>query len=70
MIQKSAAFQAAEHGCGQSDVIFSRRVNALPPEERAALGYPSEGLPEPALADGECPLTGVEVDHCPCGRHA
>jgi hypothetical protein len=73
----------AENGCGQSDVLYESRVQgayasilaAAPEAHRieteAALrarGFDPNFEPYVPGA-GECGLTGIEIDHCPCGRH-
>lgn len=69
--------------CGSSDVLYESTVQAsyasilakAPAEEREATeaalkarGFDPQFVPYEA-ADGECDLTGIDVDHCPCGRH-
>lgn len=69
--------------CGSSDVLYESTVQAsyasilakAPAEEREATeatlkerGFDPQFVPYEA-AEGECDLTGIEVDHCPCGRH-
>jgi hypothetical protein len=78
-----AAEAEAQRGCGQSYELYEARVQAAyasilasaPPELReeteTALrlrGFDPDFEPYQA-ADGECDLTGIDVDHCPCGRH-
>ena len=73
----------AARGCGQSDVLYEQRVQAAyadllsqaPSAVREvwrqrleARGYASDFEAYEA-APGECPLTGIETDCCPCGRH-
>jgi hypothetical protein len=73
----------AARGCGQSDVLYEARVQAAfasildraPEAERveteAALrkrGFDPDFAPYQA-GEGECSLTGIDVDCCPCGRH-
>ena len=73
----------AAHGCGQSDVLYEARVqdsyqsilNQAPQEDceetKKALvsrGFDTEFTPYEA-GSGECSLTGIEEDCCPCGRH-
>jgi len=78
-----AAEADASRRCGCSDVLYDSLVQAsyasileqAPAEEREATeaalkerGFDPEFVPYEA-ADGECDLTGIDVDHCPCGRH-
>jgi hypothetical protein len=71
-------------GCGGSDVLFEQRMhNALagvlaqaPEGEREAVEaelieeYEFEPNFEPfEAAPGECSLTGITVNCCPCGHH-
>lgn len=79
---KAAELQAAG-GCGQSDVLYETRVQALyrsilskaPDEDRieteAALrarGFNPDFIPyEPS--ENDCSLTGITIKWCPCGRH-
>jgi hypothetical protein len=73
----------AARGCGQSDVLYESRVQAAyaqilaqaPDTERIATeaalkarGYELDFTPYKAKA-GECSLTGIDEDCCPCGRH-
>ncbi len=70
-------------GCGLSDVLyeanrqhlFAAILEASPLEERVktaaaleAAGYDPEYKPFQPLP-GECSLTGIDTDCCPCGRH-
>lgn len=70
-------------GCGLSDVLYETRVQdgyasilaQAPESERAATeaalrarGYDPDFTPYQA-GDGECSLTGIYVDCCPCGQH-
>lgn len=73
----------AENGCGLSEVLYDARVQSAYANilgramdaEHAEIevvlrkrGY----NPESALyqaAEGECRLTGLDEDCCPCGRH-
>jgi hypothetical protein len=70
-------------GCGQSDVLFDMRVQAAyasildraPETERAETeaalrkrGFDPDFVPYQA-EEGECCLTGIDVDCCPCGGH-
>jgi hypothetical protein len=79
---RAAAAEAAR-GCGQSDVLFEARLQAAyaaileqaPDEDRpvveAALlesGF-DPGFEPYVAGPGECGLTGIEVDCCPCGQH-
>jgi hypothetical protein len=77
------AEQEAARGCGQSDVLYEARVQGAyqsildrtPHEMREevettlrARGFDPDF--EPYEADeGECPLTGIDENCCPCGRH-
>jgi hypothetical protein len=78
-----AAEAEAAHGCGLSDVLYEARVQAAyeailekaPATERAATeialrkrGYDPDFVPYQA-GEGECSLTGIDEDCCPCGRH-
>jgi hypothetical protein len=73
----------AANGCGQSDVLYEMRVQSAyaailagaPEQHRneteAALrlrGYDPDFEPFEA-GPGECSLTGIDYDHCPCGQH-
>ena len=73
----------ALRGCGQSDVLYESRVQAsyacilenAPDAERSATeaalkarGFDPDFTPYQARA-GECSLTGIDEDCCPCGRH-
>ena len=77
------AEDAAGHGCGQSDVLYEKRVqgyyadilHAAAEAERAkteavlrARGFDPDFSPYEAGV-GECSLTGIDFDHCPCGQH-
>lgn len=79
---KSAETEAAR-GCGQSDVLYESRVQDAyaeilersseedRAETEAALkkrGFDPNFIPYQAR-EGECDLTGIETDCCPCGRH-
>lgn len=70
-------------GCGLSDVLWNSRCHAgyedvladTPSEQKADVeaflrtrGYDPEGG-EYAPAEGECSLTGIDENCCPCGRH-
>lgn len=78
-----AAERNAADGCGLSDVLYEARVQSAyaailagaPQEDRAATesalkarGFEPDFAPFEA-GEGECSLTGISVDHCPCGRH-
>lgn len=78
-----AAEEEAARGCGQSDVLYEKRVQdsyasileSAPETERAETearlrqrGFDPEFTPYQA-GEGECDLTGIDVDCCPCGRH-
>ena len=70
-------------GCGASDVLYERRLQSgfedildkAAPEHKQEVelilrehGYDPDM--EPFVAGpGECELTGIEIDCCPCGRH-
>ena len=71
-------------GCGQSDVLYEQRVQAAyasildraPETERAETEvalrkrrFDPDFDPYEA-GEGECSLTGIEVDCCPCGLHS
>lgn len=73
----------AARGCGQSDVLYEARVQAAyasildraPEAERAETeaalrkrGFDPDFVPYEA-GEGECSLTGIYVNCCPCGRH-
>jgi hypothetical protein len=79
---KSAEKEAVV-GCGLSDVLyeanrqhlFAAILEASPLEERVktaaaleAAGYDPEYKPFQPLP-GECSLTGIDTNCCPCGRH-
>jgi hypothetical protein len=70
-------------GSGQSDVLYEARVQAAyasilagaPEGERAETeamlrkrGFDPDYVAYGA-GEGECDLTGIDVDCCPCGRH-
>lgn len=74
--------QAAQ-GCGQSDVLYEARVQdayqsildrapeVMREEVEAELkrrGYDPDYVPFEAR-EGECSLTGIDENCCPCGRH-
>jgi hypothetical protein len=79
-----AETQAAQ-GCGQSDVLYEKRVqkayrdilDGAPEGDRAAVeialkerGFdPEFETNQYQAAEGECSLTGIDEDCCPCGRH-
>ena len=73
----------AMRGCGLSDVLYEARVqeayatilesasNSEKPRVEEILrerGFNPEFTPYEA-GDGECGLTGIDVDCCPCGNH-
>ena len=77
------AEREAARGCGQSDVLYETRVQAAYAailakateadrgETEAALrkrGFDPDFVPYEA-GPGECSLTGIDVNCCPCGRH-
>lgn len=79
---KAAEVDAA-HGCGQSDVLYEARVQPAyahilknaPVDMRAevesalkARGYDPQYTPYEA-GPGECAMTGIDTECCPCGRH-
>ncbi|MCA3000372.1 MAG: hypothetical protein ING75_17425 [Rhodocyclaceae bacterium] len=78
-----AAEAEAGHGCGGSDVLYEARVQSAyaailekaQATERAATetalrkrGYDPDFVPYEA-GEGECSLTGIDENCCPCGRH-
>jgi hypothetical protein len=81
--QMDAAVKTAAAGAGQSDVLFESRLQAvyagilaaapaeLKPQVEAELlerGYEPDFTPYQA-GPGECSLTGIATDCCPCGQH-
>lgn len=79
----NAAEDQAMRGCGQSDVLYEKRVQAsyasilaqAPDHERDAVeaalkerGYDPDFEPYRA-GPGECSETGIDTVCCPCGRH-
>lgn len=79
---KDAEAEAA-NGCGQSDVLYEARVqaayaailNRAPASERAETevalkkrGFDPNFVPYEAQ-EGECSLTGIDENCCPCGNH-
>lgn len=78
-----AAEAEAQRRCGLSDVLFDSMCNdayiaileAAPESEKAKVeemlieqGYDPDFSPyEPG--EGECDLTGIDTDCCPCGNH-
>ena len=79
----AAAEEAANRGCGQSYELYEARVQAAyasilaaaPEADREATeaalrsrGYDPDFEPYEA-GPGECSLTGIEENCCPCGRH-
>lgn len=82
-MQIEVAESDAFHGCGLSDVLYEKRVQAAYAQilEAAVDAHRAEteavlrsrGFDpdfEPYIsAPGECSLTGIEEDYCPCGRH-
>lgn len=79
---ESAERQAAQSS-GQSDVLYDARCQAAyasilaaaPTAHRAdteaallTRGFEPNFVPYEA-GPGECGLTGIEIDHCPCGQH-
>lgn len=73
----------AAHGCGLSDVLYEMRVQAAyqgildraPEAEHAETkavlrerGFDPNFEPYQA-GEGECSLTGIDENCCPCGRH-
>ena len=78
-----AAETEANRGCGQSYELYETRVQGAyaailersskedRAETEAALkkrGFDPDFTPYQAR-EGECDLTGIEIDCCPCGRH-
>jgi hypothetical protein len=78
-----AAETEANRGCGQSYELYEKRVQGAyaailersPKENRAETeaalrkrGFDPDFKPYEAR-EGECDLTGIEIDCCPCGRH-
>ncbi|MBG6083178.1 hypothetical protein [Rubrivivax gelatinosus] len=78
-----AALAAAASCCGQSDVLFESRLQSafeyiladapdeLKPQVEAELrarGYDPD-FEDFEPGEGECGLTGIAIDCCPCGRH-
>ncbi len=73
----------AFRGCGLSDVLFESRLQQAlagilaqasdedrPVVEAVLLESGFDPHFEPFEAEpGQCSLTGIEVDCCPCGRH-
>lgn len=73
----------AARGCGQSDVLYESRVQDAyqtilenSPEadyEATEKALKARGFEPEFVAyksqDGECSLTGIDEDCCPCGRH-
>lgn len=77
------AERRAGQGCGQSDLLYERRVqaayatillqapDAVREETRVALiarGFDPNYVPD-EVAPGQCSLTGIDDQWCPCGRH-
>jgi len=77
------AEKRAGSGCGQSDVLYEKFVQdayaailgRAPEGDRdkaeqllKSRGFDPEFVPYEAQ-EGECDLTGIEIDCCPCGRH-
>lgn len=77
------AEEEASRRCGLSDILYDSLVqesyaailasapSEIQPELEAALrerGYNPDRTPY-EVGEGECDLTGIEVDYCPCGRH-
>ncbi len=83
LVMIEAAEADAAHGCGQSDVLFERRVQNAYAAILAGASEADRANTEAVLRkrgydplfegyeprDGECGLTGIEVDCCPCGQH-
>lgn len=78
-----AAEKEAMRRCGLSDTLYEELVQAsyasmlkgAPDAEKAkvefilrARGYDPDFTPYEA-GEGECDMTGIEIDFCPCGRH-
>jgi hypothetical protein len=77
------AEKAAYQGCGQSDVLYTSRVQDAyqaildqapnadyekAEEMLRARGFDPDMEPYEA-GEGECSLTGIDEYCCPCGRH-
>jgi hypothetical protein len=82
-VRIDAAEAEAMRGCGLSDVLYESRVQgayaallrSAPDHEKAEAevilrerGFDPDFSPYEA-GEGECDLTGIEIDCCPCGRH-
>lgn len=82
-IRIESAEREAARGCGLSDVLYETRVQAayagileVAPaahraETEAALrsrGFDPDFEPY-QVGEGECSLTGIDVNCCPCGQH-
>jgi len=78
-----AAEKQANEGCGLSDVLYegnrqsafayilAKAPEAMKDETETALlraGFDPDFEPYEAK-EGECSLTGIDEDCCPCGRH-
>lgn len=81
MLEKAET--SAASGCGQSDVLYEMRVQEAyqsildqAPEADygeaqkvlKSRGFDPDFTPYQAQ-EGECSLTGIEENCCPCGRH-
>lgn len=77
------AEREATQACGLSDVLYEARVQhayadilaGAPTAHRAitetalrSRGFAPDFVPN-RVAAGECGLTGIEADCCPCGQH-
>jgi len=78
-----AAETESMRGCGLSDVLYESRVQeayadilaSAPDAEKSSVevtlrerGYDPDYAPYEA-DEGECDLTGIDINCCPCGRH-
>jgi hypothetical protein len=79
----ACAASDSARGCGLSDDLFESRLQAMyrailakaPEAERArtkgvliAAGFDPDFV-EYEAGEGECSLTGIHIDCCPCGNH-
>ena len=81
--QMDAAAKTAAAGAGLSDVLFESRLQAAYARILAAAPAELKSQVEAELLErgyapdftsyqsgpGECPLTGIDTDCCPCGQH-
>lgn len=77
------AEEKAMRGCGLSDVLYEKRVQEAYASILAQAPLAERDATEQALKErgfdpdfepyqpgaGECSLTGIDIDCCPCGRH-